>query len=309
MTREEISTLLQVCAPHRRLMLETSFLSGLRANELRNLSIDHLDVDRCGLHLDANWTKNRKAGFQPVPKDLVDRLHTFAQSDEVKSLYSRFYARRDAKLNAPANPLLYVPSHTARDLDIDLKAAGIPKNAPGGKLDFHACRLAYINFIIETGASVKEAQSLARHSTPELTMNVYGRVREDRLSQTVEDMAQSLVSEPERAIYVQKLAVGAEQESATPFANRELRLSDNGGGGGNRTRRSKKCRYHTYTVSRHKTTTKQHINDTTNIDRFTKSHTLYTGQQHASTAEVCTRCVPKYSRRSGEGGVCLGRTL
>ena len=60
-------------------------------------------------------------------------------------------------------------------------------------------------------------------------------MREDRLSQTVEDMAQSLVSEPERAIYVQKLAVGAEQESATPFANRELRLSDNGGGGGNRT--------------------------------------------------------------------------
>ena len=52
------------------------------------------------------------------------------------------------------------------------------------------------NFIIESGVTVKEAQTLARHSTPDLTMNVYGRVKEERLSQTVEDVAQSLFSEP-----------------------------------------------------------------------------------------------------------------
>ena len=44
--------------------------------------------------------------------------------------------------------------------------AGIPKDAIGGKLDFHAVRLAYINLIIEAGATVKEAQTLARHATP-----------------------------------------------------------------------------------------------------------------------------------------------
>jgi integrase len=43
--------------------LETAFLSGLRANELRHLTLDHLDLDRCGLHLDAVWTKNRQPGF------------------------------------------------------------------------------------------------------------------------------------------------------------------------------------------------------------------------------------------------------
>ena len=40
--------------------------------------------------------------------------------------------------------LLYVPTHPARTLDADLVRAGIPKEAVGGKLDFHAVRLAYI---------------------------------------------------------------------------------------------------------------------------------------------------------------------
>ena len=33
----------------------------------RSLTLDDLDVERGVLHLDANWTKNRKAGVQPVP--------------------------------------------------------------------------------------------------------------------------------------------------------------------------------------------------------------------------------------------------
>ena len=59
MTAQEIKQLLLACAPHRRLCLETAFMSGLRANELRNLAFKHLDTKRCGLHLDARWTKNR----------------------------------------------------------------------------------------------------------------------------------------------------------------------------------------------------------------------------------------------------------
>ena len=82
-----------------------------------------------------------------------------------------------------------MPVHTARDLDKDLKRADIPKYGPTGKLDFHACRVAYINLVIESGVTVKEAQALARHSTPQLTMNVYGRVREKRLAEVVEKVA------------------------------------------------------------------------------------------------------------------------
>ena len=101
-----------------------------------------------------------------------------------------------------------------------MERAGIQKHAPGGKLDFHACRVAYINLVIESGVTVKEAQTLARHASPELTMNLYGRAREERLSETVEKVG-AVVSVPLKcATYVQRLAVGAEQESATPSVAR-----------------------------------------------------------------------------------------
>ncbi len=95
----------------------------------------------------------------------------------------------------------------------------------------------YINFVLESGVSVKEAQELARHSTPELTFNVYGRTRKERLSETAEKVAANILPVVDNAIFMPRQAVGAEQESATPFADRELRLSNNGGGGGNRTPR------------------------------------------------------------------------
>ena len=130
---------------------------------------------------------------------------------------------------------MYVPSHTARDLDKDLKAAGIPKTTADGKLDFHACRLAYINFVLESGASVKEAQALARHSTPELTMNVYGRTRKERLSETAEKVAANVLPAADNAIFMPRQAVGAEQETQ-PSDLQKVALLKNGGGGGNRTR-------------------------------------------------------------------------
>jgi len=225
MTPDEIAKLLKACAPHRRLLYQTALLSGLRRNELRNLSIEHLDQQDRGLHLDPAWTKNRKPGFQSLPGWLVEELDAFAQSDGPNPLYARFFNRAGTdRGDIPKHPLLYVPSHTARALDADLKAAGIPKHGPGGKIDFHASRTAYINLVLESqGITPKEAQELARHGTLELTMNVYGRVRQGRLAQIVEDVGEFL--RPKAAEVVPGLyrqAVGAEQESATPLNNREL---------------------------------------------------------------------------------------
>ena len=218
MTAEEILRLLAACAPHRRLLLETAFCTGLRANELRSLTLDDLDVERGVLHLDANWTKNRKAGVQPVPIALAQRLKSSAESGEAARLY-RKYRRRDSKRATPSNPLLYVPSALSSNLDRDLKATGIPKKAPGGKLDFHAIRLAYINLVLESEVSPKEAQALARHSTPDLTFYVYARTRAHRLSEAVEGIAEAIL--PKECVPgVYRLAVGAEPENVTPLESK-----------------------------------------------------------------------------------------
>ena len=41
----------------------------------------------------------------------------------------------------------------------------------GHVADFHSLRVLFISRVVAGGASVKEAQTLARHSTPLLTMN------------------------------------------------------------------------------------------------------------------------------------------
>ena len=92
----------------------------------------------------------------------------------------------------PQDALLYVPLGLARRFTKDLARLGIAKEAIGGKLDFHATRVTYINLVIEAGASVKEAQALARHATPALTLGVYGRTRESRLHEVVGHVAQTL---------------------------------------------------------------------------------------------------------------------
>lgn len=202
MTPEEIHNLLKTCAPHRRLVYEVAFCSGLRANELRSLEFKHLEVESCGLRLEPSWTKNRKPGFQPLSKSLVKRLQMFHRGGTAKELYRSFNVKGRSvksgvyKTHVPSDPLLYVPSHPARDFKQDLEVAGIPVTAPGGRLDFHACRVAYTTFVFDAGATVKEAQALVRHRDPNLTANVYGRTRDERLHEVAENVGRILELQP-----------------------------------------------------------------------------------------------------------------
>jgi integrase len=198
LTLEEIRELLRVAPEYRRILYELAMLSGLRAGELQSLTRDHLDTERCGLKLDAAWTKNRRKGFQPLPERLVKRLASYADSGVVLGLYQQFYANFPQAERA----LVYVPSHPARELDDDLQAAGIPKMTKDGKLDFAALRNSYVTLAAEAGANVKELQTLARHSTPSLTLNVYAKNRNERLSELAEKIGESVLFEPKCAMSV-----------------------------------------------------------------------------------------------------------
>ena len=71
-------------------------------------------------------------------------------------------------------------------IERDLEAAGIPKWTEEGKVDFHALRVSYVSLVVETGADLKVTQSLARRTTPELTMNVCAPVRGSKLAEVAE---------------------------------------------------------------------------------------------------------------------------
>jgi hypothetical protein len=51
---------------------------------------------------------------------------------------------------------------------------------------------------------VKEAQTLARHAKPQMTLGVYGRTREERLHQVVEQVAMVLHDETQRVSSVSR---------------------------------------------------------------------------------------------------------
>ena len=210
MTAGEIQRLLEHCAPWRRVTYEVAFLTGLRVRELRMLAVQDLDVEYCTLHLHREWTKNRKQGEQPLPQSLVARLQAFAQTGEVQRLYARFYRRKDGRNEAPENALLYVPKNAARAMYDDLEAAGVPRETPAGRLDFHSARVAFINLVLDSGTDVKTAQSLSRHSTPQLTMGTYARVWEDTRAKTIEKVGEALFSDANQVHSKYALAAGAE---------------------------------------------------------------------------------------------------
>jgi integrase len=74
-------------------------------------------------------------------------------------------------------------------LRIDLAAAGIPYvvEGPDGPLyaAFHALRHSFIALLDKSGATLKEAMQLTRHSDPKLTMARYGRAQLHDLAEAV----------------------------------------------------------------------------------------------------------------------------
>jgi integrase len=176
MTTEEINALLKVAPKDRYIIYLVALTTGLRAGEIRALKVKDINQDFCALNLHSKWTKNRKNGKQPIPKELLTLL------------------KNESKNKKPNDPLLKVPSHLAREMDKDLKNADIPKWTPEGKIDFHACRTAFITFILESGTDLKTAQTLARLSNPHLTLNVYGKTRKHSHKKVVEHVRKSVIS-------------------------------------------------------------------------------------------------------------------
>ena len=174
MTKEEIMRLLNVCDPKRRLLYEMAICTGLRAGELDHLKVKNIDLHNGEVILEEAWTKNHKQGMQPIPKWLVEKL------------------RIEIAGKGPDDKVLEVPTHTARELNKELEKAHIPKTTDEGKVDFHAFRVVYITSLLEVGkANPLEAKELARHSTLELTMNVYGRTRKENLKEIIENIGES----------------------------------------------------------------------------------------------------------------------
>ena len=190
-TVEELKALLDAAPLYHRMLIIVAICSGLRRGELRSLTLGHLDRTTATLRIDADRDKARELRYQPLPVNLFEPLYQFAKSGKPKELYVRHNKRGKAPiLDIPDEPLLFVPTHTARTLAGIAEKAGIPKLNGKGKLDFHSLRTSYVNLLLAMGVDPKTVQGLARHESSAMTMETYGRFQNGSARQATEKLGE-----------------------------------------------------------------------------------------------------------------------
>ena len=159
----------------RAMLYEVALGTGFRRSELASLTPAgfHLDADVPTIALPAKATKNRRKVVQPISRQLAERLKPFLAGIEH---------------NGPVWPGSWC-ERSSDMLKADLRRAGIPYDIATfdgtEHRDFHALRATCISNIIRSGATIKEAMVLARHSDPKLTASRYARTQLSDLNDVV----------------------------------------------------------------------------------------------------------------------------
>jgi len=161
----------------RALVYKTFLLTGLRRGELASVTVGQLRLDEpvAYLALDAGDEKSREGNDMPLRDDLAADLRDWV-ADKLRRLQEE---ARQAGTPIPARlppdtPLFTVPVELVQILNRDLRLAGIPKcDERGRTLDVHALRHTFGTHLSKGGVAPRVAQAAMRHSTLDLTMNVY----------------------------------------------------------------------------------------------------------------------------------------
>ncbi len=157
----------------RALIYKTLVLTGLRKGELASLTVGQLELDGAMpfVVLNAADEKNRQGSTIPLRLDLANDLREWL-SDTPNAATLRLRNRNatpDSK-----RPLFTIPAGLVRILDRDLLAAGIDKRDERGRtIDVHALRHSFGTLLSKGGVAPRTAQAAMRHSSIDLTMNVY----------------------------------------------------------------------------------------------------------------------------------------
>ena len=136
--------------------------TGFRAREIASLTWGAFDFNDIAptVTIQAGYSKRRRNDVQPLRHDIA-KLFQGWKCERGESHDDKVF-----------RPLKYM--RWADMIRKDMELAGLSYLDEAGRVaDFHALRHTYVTNLVKGGASPKIAQSLARHSKIELTMNTY----------------------------------------------------------------------------------------------------------------------------------------
>jgi len=191
-TPEELQWLLETTLNSRRAFRDlsgrdrfalyaTAAGTGFRVSELASLTPEAFDLEATPpvVSVEAAYAKNRKQAVQPIAADLAEMLRGYlAEKPAGSSVWPGTWPERAAKmlrrdLEAARSARLQ-SLHDARQRDAMAQGGFLVyRDSSDRVIDFHAFRHTYISRLVQTGASPKTAQTLARHSTVTLTLGRY----------------------------------------------------------------------------------------------------------------------------------------
>jgi len=174
-------TIRGLTGPDRRMLYLTAAGTGFRVSELAELEPKDFELDNepPTATAKAAYTKNGQTAVQPLPNDLADALRLFlARKPNGQPVWP-------GKWREDAADLIRRDLATARrkwleTFQDDREREKAERSdflaycdSRDRYADFHALRHTYISRIVQSGASAKTAQTLARHSTVQLTLGRY----------------------------------------------------------------------------------------------------------------------------------------
>jgi len=176
-------TVMGMTGPDRAMLYRVAVGTGFRANELRSLTPESFDLDGDPptVTVEAGYSKHRRKDVQPIRQDLADLLRQWLAARPTGEPVFGTMPEKTARMirkDLQAAKKKWVeevksPEVQKERQDSDFLAY---RNTAGLVADFHALRHTYVSRLVRSGANVKVAQELARHSTPMLTLGRYAHI-------------------------------------------------------------------------------------------------------------------------------------
>ncbi len=145
----------------RYLIYRFAIETGLRASEIRSLTVGDFDFDNKTVTVRAGASKRKRQDIQPLKPNTANLL-------------KEFFKNKTANAKAFGGTYKQLTARTADMVKADLEAAKISYVDLSGRVfDFHSLRHQTGTMLARAGVHPRDAQAFMRHSSIELTMGYY----------------------------------------------------------------------------------------------------------------------------------------